>query len=83
MSNLTALGLELDYDEDDFTISPLNAIVIADGFDSEGDIRHVVMHTHGMGNVQAKGLVGLAEQWVNLNLMNDLIRSAYANSEEE
>jgi hypothetical protein len=81
MNKLTALGMELDYDADSINITPLNCIVVADGFDSNGATRHVLMTTPGMTNVQASGLVRLAEEWTKLNIMNDLIRGAY--SEEE
>lgn len=83
MSNLKALGLELEYDGDDSLFSPMNAIVIAEGMDNEGKIRHEVIGTPGLTNVQAAGFVHYATEWVNLNLMNDMIQSMYADDSEE
>lgn len=82
MSKLTALGLELDYDENSIDITPYSAIVVAEGFDSNGVIRHVVMNTIDMTNVTAGGLVNFARNWTDIRIMNDLVRQAYATEEE-
>lgn len=83
MTKLTALGLELDFDEDEeFTISPIEAIVIAEGFNSDGDTVHIVLKTPGMSSVKGAGFVSFAEQWLNLVMMNEIVRATYAPDEE-
>lgn len=83
-NNLMALGLELNYREDDFlTVSPINVLVVAEGMDSDGDTTYVVMHTPGMTSVSAGALVNFAKIWTDLNIMNDLISGARNVDTEE
>lgn len=81
-NNLTALGLELEWDDDqEFTISPANAMVIAEGFDSDGDTVHVVMATPGMTSVKGAGFVSFAKQWIDLKMMNEIVRASTPEEE--
>lgn len=83
-SNLTALGLDLEWEEEaPFTLSPLNALVIAECFDSDGDTTHIIVATPGMKNVKAAGLIKFAETWAELRMINDMVRASIDYSEEE
>lgn len=83
MSKLTALGLELDFEEDaELTISPVDAIVIAEGFDSDGDTVYVVLNTPGMTSVKGSGFIQFARQWLDLKMMNEIVQATYAPDEE-
>jgi len=84
MSKPTALGLELEWDDEmEFPIHPLDAIVISHGLDGNMDDVYVVMTTPNMGNVQAAGLLEYAKHWNDLLIMNDLVKHFNAYSEEE
>jgi hypothetical protein len=84
MSNLTALGIELDYDESDMeSISPLDCIVVASGMTASGKIAHVVIPSVGLEEVSAAGLIAFAQQWSEWNLRIQLLNGIPDDSEEE
>jgi hypothetical protein len=84
VSNLTALGIELEYDETDMeTMSPLNCVVVAEAMNSSGNLCHVVIPSKGLGEVAAAGLLAFANQWSDWNLRIQLLNGVPDDSEEE
>ena len=62
MSKYQALGMDLDWeDEEGVTISPLSCILISKGIDNDGDEVYAVMHTEGLTDVEALGMLNFGK----------------------
>ena len=60
-------------------VSPIDALVIARGLDSDGDEVTLVTTTHGMTSVSAGGLVQFASKWVDMGIEADIVNSLNAS----
>lgn len=82
MNDYTALGLPLDWvDEEGVTISPISAIVIAKGMDSEGNETYSVMNSKGLSNIEALGFLAFAELFVQDEVRATLYET-YRNNDQ-
>lgn len=83
MSDYTALGLPLDWvDEDGVTISPLSAIVIAKGMDNEGNETYSCMNTKGLSNIEALGFLAFAKLFVEDEVRATLYETYRKNDQD-
>jgi hypothetical protein len=68
----TVLGIPLDLeDAEGLTISPIAALVVAQGMDSEGRIVYTCLHTDGMTSVEALGLAHYAKLHAETSVLRD------------
>jgi hypothetical protein len=82
VNDYTALGLPLDWvDEEGVTISPISAIVIAKGMDSEGNETYSVMNSKGLSNIEALGFLAFAELFVQDEVRATLYET-YRNNDQ-
>lgn len=69
------MGMDLELvDDPDYTVSPLGAIVVIKGFDSNGDIVHTLATTGDISSVEGLGMlhfgVLFAEDKVRQSIVN-------------
>lgn len=69
----TVLGLPLVWEEtDDYTISPLHALVIMKGIDSDGDEVHSVIMTENISALEGVGMARYASLYCEDELLGQI-----------
>lgn len=64
----------------DYTVSPISAIAVVKGIDSDGDEVYAVVMTEGMTPVESAGLVQFASTYAD-EVLRGLVRASYQPSE--
>lgn len=75
MGKYEVLGLPLsltDLDDPDYVVSPIGAIVIFKGMDSDGDEVHTMTCTDGMTWIEALGLLEFGKIFAQAKVMNSV-----------